>query len=105
MLIQDLTEGTIMFAITLRFADKARAPQFMDGHNAWIRSGFDDGVFLMAGSLLPGSGGMVLAHQASRAEIEARIQLDPFVAEGIVSAEILEVAPGRTDDRLAFLKR
>jgi hypothetical protein len=28
---------------------------------------------------------------------------DPFVAEGIVSAEILEVAPTRLDDRLAFL--
>lgn len=93
-----------MFFITLRFADKARAPQFMDGHNAWLRQGFDDGVFLVAGSLLPGVGGAILAHNASVDEIETRVQADPFVAEGVVSAEIMAIAPGRTDERLAFLK-
>lgn len=94
-----------MFVVTLRFsADKARAPQFMEGHNAWIRRGFDDGVFLLTGALQPGVGGVVLAHNISRADLEARVQEDPFVAEGVVSAEILDIAPGRTDERLAFLK-
>lgn len=93
-----------MFVVTLRFsADKARAPQFMDGHNAWIRRGFEDGVFLMTGSLRPGVGGAILAHDTSRADLETRIAADPFVAEGIVTADILDIAPGRTDDRLAFL--
>lgn len=93
-----------MFIITLRFADKAKAPQFMEAHNAWIKSGFDDGVFLLAGSLQPNAGGAILAHNAQRADIESRVQGDPFVAEGVVRAEILEIAPGRTDERLTFLK-
>lgn len=94
-----------MFVVTLKFsANKAQAPQFMEGHNAWIKRGFDDGVFLLTGSLQPGVGGAVLAHGASRAELEARMQEDPFVAEGVVTAELLEIAPGRTDERLAFLK-
>lgn len=93
-----------MFVITLRFADKTKAPQLMDGHNAWIKRGFDDGVFLLVGGLQPNAGGAVLAHNASRAEIEARVQEDPFVAEGVVQAEIVEITPGRTDERLAFLK-
>ncbi|KPL50690.1 MULTISPECIES: YciI family protein [Alphaproteobacteria] len=93
-----------MFIITLRFADKTKAPQFMDGHNAWIRQGFDDGVFLLVGSLLPNMGGAIIAHNASAEEIETRVRDDPFVAEGVVSADILAVTPGRTDDRLAFLK-
>lgn len=93
-----------MFVITLRFADKAKAPQYMDGHNAWIKRGFDDGVFLLVGSLQPSAGGAILAHNSARADIEARVQDDPFVAEGVVTAEILEIAPGRTDERLAFLK-
>lgn len=93
-----------MFIITLRFADKTKAPQFMDGHNAWIRQGFDDGVFLLVGSLQPNMGGAIIAHNASAEEIDARVHEDPFVAEGVVSAEILAVTPGRTDDRLAFLK-
>lgn len=93
-----------MFVITLRFADKTKASHFMDGHNAWIKQGFDDGVFLLVGSLSPNAGGVILAHNASAEEIEARIEDDPFVAEGVVSAEILAIAPGRADDRLAFLK-
>ncbi len=92
-----------MFIITLRFAEKTKAPQFMDGHNAWIKRGFDDGVFLLAGSLQPNAGGAILAHNISRADVEARIEADPFVAEGVVTADLLEIAPGRADERLAFL--
>ena len=93
-----------MFVVTLSFADKAKAPQFMEGHNAWIRQGFDDGVFLLAGSLQPQAGGAILAHGITRADLERRVRDDPFVAEGVVSPAILEIAPGRVDDRLAFLK-
>lgn len=94
-----------MFVILLKFAaGKARAAQFMDGHNAWLRQGFADGVFLLAGGLQPSLGGGILAHGTSRAELETRIEADPFVAEKVVSAEIHEIAPSRTDDRLTFLK-
>ncbi len=94
-----------MFVVTLKFsANKARAPQLMAGHNEWIGRGFADGVFLLAGSLAPGAGGAVLAHNVSRAALEARLAEDPFVAEDVVRPEIAEIAPGRTDDRLAFLK-
>ena len=92
-----------MFVITLRLADRSRAPQFMDAHNAWIRRGLDDGVFLLVGTLQPNAGGVILAHGASAGEIGTRVEADPFVAEGIVSAEILAVTPGRTDERLAFM--
>jgi len=94
-----------MFVVTLKFAaNKAAAPRLMEGHNAWIRQGFEDGVFLLTGSMQPALGGAVLAHGISRTEIEARVAADPFVAEQVVSAEILEIAPGRLDERLAFLK-
>ncbi|KCZ87899.1 hypothetical protein HHI_15648 [Hyphomonas hirschiana VP5] len=93
-----------MFFVQLRFAaNKAAAPQFMEAHNAWISEGFADGVFLMTGSLAPGIGGAVLAHNTTREALEARVAADPFVGEGIVSAEISEIKPGRVDDRLAFL--
>lgn len=93
-----------MFIATLKFADRSRASQFMEGHNDWLRRGFDDGVFLLAGSLQPGLGGIILAHNLSKAEFEARVLEDPFVAEGVVTAEILDVAPASADERLAFLK-
>ncbi len=94
-----------MFVVTLKFsANKAQAPRFMAAHNDWITRGFGDGTFLLTGSLAPGAGGAVLAHNTTRGELEARLAQDPFVIHDVVTAEILEIAPGRTDDRLAFLK-
>lgn len=94
-----------MFLVTLRFgANKAAAPKFMDAHNAWLKRGFDDGVFLLAGSLKPAVGGGIVAAGIARAELEARIADDPFVAEKIVVPDIVEIEPGRVDPRLAFLK-
>ena len=93
-----------MFAIFLKFAEnRPKAPEFMDAHKAWIKQGFDDGVFLMVGSLQPNMGGAVLAHGVSRDEIGTRVNEDPFVVEGIVSAEILEISPARADQRFDFL--
>ena len=93
-----------MFIVQLRFsANKARAGEFMEGHKAWLQRGFDDGVFLLAGSLRPNLGGGIVAHNTSRADLESRVGDDPFVAEGVVDAEIVELAPARADARLSFL--
>ncbi len=93
-----------MFVVLLRFSDnKAQAGKFMDGHKEWIQRGFNDGVFLLSGSIQPSSGGAVLAHNTSLANLQSRVNDDPFVAENIVRAEILEITPGQTDGRLAFI--
>jgi uncharacterized protein YciI len=93
-----------MFIVLLRFSsNKAKAGQFMDGHKDWIKRGFDDGVFLLAGTLQPSLGGGILAHNTSLPDLQSRVDDDPFVAENVVSAEILEIAPSRVHDRLGFL--
>ncbi len=93
-----------MFVVLLKFShNKSQAAGLMEGHNAWIQRGFDDGVFLMVGSLQPAQGGAILAQASSLDEIRKRVQDDPFVAEGVVNADILEITPGRADERLNFL--
>lgn len=99
-----------MFAVFLRFSDnKQAAPALMAGHKAWIEKGLADDVFLLVGSLQPSferpqdAGGAVLAHNVSREALQARVQQDPFVAENVVTAEILEITPNQLDDRLGFL--
>lgn len=93
-----------MFIVLLRFsANKGQAGQFMEGHNEWIKRGFDDGVLLLVGSLQPKLGGGMLAHNTSLEDLRNRVNGDPFVAEDVVSAEILEITPARADERLAFL--
>ncbi|MEM1198657.1 MAG: YciI family protein [Pseudomonadota bacterium] len=93
-----------MFVILLKFSvNKAEAGAHMDSHNKWLKAGFDDGVFLLAGSIKPGLGGAILAHNATAAALEARVNEDPFVAQDVVSAEILEITPAKADQRLEFL--
>ncbi len=93
-----------MFIIFLQFSEnKAQAIDYMQVHNQWIQRGFDDKVFLMVGSLQPNLGGSILAHGESRQAIENRVSEDPFVVKNIVTAEIFEIDPKKTDERLNFL--
>mgnify|MGYP001258155661 CR=1 FL=1 len=99
-----LIEGVIDVVILLKFSDnKAKAGEYMDGHNEWIKRGFDERVFLLVGSLQPNLGGSVIAHNTSLAELQARVNNDPFVAQNVVRAEILEIEPKKADERLSFL--
>ena len=93
-----------MFIVLLKFSgNKAQAGQFMEAHNTWIQQGFDDGVFLLVGSLQPNLGGSIVVHNTALSELQERVNQDPFVAENIVSAEILEITPAKADTRLDFL--
>jgi len=97
-----------MFIVALKFAaNRAEAGQHMEGHRTWLRQGFADGVFLLAGRLQPtgedGGGGGILAHNVSLEALQSRVNEDPFVAAGVVSAEITEMTPSLADDRLNFL--
>jgi AcrR family transcriptional regulator/uncharacterized protein YciI len=101
---QHLEERDRMFIVLLKFAaNKARAGQLMEGHKAWIERGFEDGVFLLTGSLRPGLGGAIVAHNTSLPDLQRRVADDPFVAEGVVGAEILDVATSRADERIAAM--
>jgi len=93
-----------MFLVLLKFsAGKSRASELVAAHNEWIEHGFDDGVFLLVGSLQPRLGGAVIVDGLTRTELEERLQRDPFVAHDVVKAELLEVSPSKADPRLAFL--
>lgn len=93
-----------MHIVLLKFsANRSQASQFMEAHKAWLKHGFDDGVFLLAGSLEPDLGGGILAHNSPSADLHRRVNEDPFVTNDVVKAEILELDPGKADDRLKFL--
>ena len=93
-----------MFIVLLKFSDnKAAASEHMEGHKTWLKQGFDEGVFLLAGSLQANLGGGILAHNASLSELQQRVNDDPFVAENVVNAEIIALAAAKADERLSFL--
>lgn len=93
-----------MFIVLLRFSTaRDQAGRLMQAHKDWLQRGFDDGVFVLAGSIQPQAGGMILAQGIASSALQARVEEDPFVSEGVVSAQILEVSPAKADPRLAFL--
>jgi uncharacterized protein YciI len=93
-----------MFVVLLGFAENGNAAgEHLAGHQEWIDRGLDDGVFLLVGGLRPGPGGAVLAHDTSLEQLRERVAADPFVAHGVVDAEIIEIAPHTADRRLEFL--
>lgn len=93
-----------MFIVLLKFSrNKGQAGRLMEGHKQWIQRGLNDGVFLVVGSIQPGLGGGIVAFNTSLSDLESRVHEDPFVAENVVSAEILEITPSRADERLHFL--
>ncbi|WP_184642680.1 YciI family protein [Variovorax guangxiensis] len=93
-----------MFCVFLKFSTrKDQAPRLMAEHKRWIDEGFEEGVFLMTGSLSGNQGGLVIAHGTTREVLEERVARDPFVKEDVVRVEIAEFAPNRADGRLQFL--
>jgi uncharacterized protein YciI len=93
-----------MYVVMLRFAaNRHSAGEHLPAHNEWIRSGFDDGVFLLTGSMGSGDGGIILAVESSTDRLVNRLAQDPFVAHGVVAIELIRIEPNLVDDRLAFL--
>ena len=93
-----------MFIVLLKFGpNRGQAKDFMSEHRAWLQQGFADKVFLMAGTLQPQAGGVILAHHLSEEELAQRVAQDPFVAQQVVTAEILAVTPSQVSEQLGFL--
>lgn len=93
-----------MFIVLLKFSDnRAKAVELMDGHKEWLNRGFNDKVFTLCGSLQPNLGGAVMAHNITLADLQARVNDDPFVANNVVTSEILEITPSEAEERLRFL--
>jgi uncharacterized protein YciI len=88
-----------MFILSLTYiAPLEDADTHMETHMAWLRAGYDQGVFLASGRKIPRTGGVILA-RGNRAELEAMCAADPFTVHGIADYEITEaafttVAPG-----------
>lgn len=93
-----------MFIVLLEFSDnRNKAADFMEDHKAWLQNGFDDDIFILAGSLQPSAGGGILAQNTSLSALKERVDQDPFVVQNVVNAEIIEITPSRADERLKFL--
>ena len=63
----------------------------MEAHMAWLKAGYDQGLFLASGRKVPRTGGVILA-RGDRAALEAMCADDPFTIHRIARYEIIETA-------------
>ena len=75
----------------------------MASHKQWLQQGFDEGVFLLAGSLGDGQGGGILAKGDTLETIANFVHEDPFVKENVVSPEIIPFAVSMATESMSFL--
>ncbi|WP_433217907.1 YciI family protein [Dactylosporangium sp. CS-047395] len=94
-----------MFVITLRYtAELDRIDAAVPAHTEWVDSQYDAGIFVASGAMTPREGGVILAVGIERAELEARIALDPFKQKGLAEYTIVEFTPRRVAAGLEQLR-
>jgi len=81
-----------MFILSLTYiAPLEDADKHMEAHMAWVKAGYEQGLFLASGRKVPRTGGVILA-RGERAVLERMCADDPFTVHGIAEYEITEVA-------------
>ena len=80
--------GADLCVVSLTYGDDIGAiDAAMGAHVDWLSDGYANGVLLASGRKQPRTGGVIIAI-GNRAEVEAMVSLDPFVARGLAAAEI-----------------
>ena len=89
-----------MFVIELVYkAALAEIDAHMAAHVRFLRKHYASGHFLVSGRKIPRDGGIILAVGDDRAEIEAIMAEDPFVAHGLAQIRVIEFrASQKADD-------
>jgi uncharacterized protein YciI len=80
-----------MFIIELLYkAELSEIDASMADHVAFLNEQYAAGRFVVSGRKIPRDGGIIVATAASRAELEAIVAEDPFVARGLAEFRIVE---------------
>lgn len=93
-----------MFILSLTYVKPSEeADKVMEPHMAWVKQGYDSGMFLASGRKVPRTGGIIFA-RGDRAEIEAYVAADPFTLHGVAEYVVTEVAVTTAVEGLEGLK-
>jgi uncharacterized protein YciI len=80
-----------MFIIELNYkADLARIDAHMSAHVKFLKKYYAAGNFLVSGRKIPRDGGIIVASGASREQIEAIMNEDPFCKHALADVRVIE---------------
>jgi uncharacterized protein YciI len=91
-----------MYIVTLTYtAPLERIDAYLPAHRAWLQEHTARGLLLMAGRKEPRDGGILVAHAADRAELDAALRDDPFAQAGLATYAVTEFIPTMTAEALS----
>ncbi|CAN0623654.1 YCII-related protein [Burkholderia multivorans] len=89
-----------MYVIDIHYtASLDRIDDALERHRAYLQPLLDKGIFIAAGPKVPRDGGVILAARIDRDKLEAILETDPFVTDGLATYRVTEfrmtrAAPG-----------
>ncbi len=92
-----------MFLLSLTYkVPNDEVDRHLDAHKAWLKEGYDAGIFMASGRKVPRTGGMIFA-RGSHAEIDAMARRDPFYVNGVADFVLNEININMAADELQGL--
>lgn len=83
-----------MFLILTKYVKPlSEVDQHLTAHRQHLAKYYAENKLVMSGPQQPRTGGVLLAHDMTRDEVEAFMQADPFTAAGIAEYTITEFLP------------
>lgn len=80
-----------MYVIDIHYhASLERIDDALERHRAYLQPLFERGIFIAAGPKVPREGGVILAARIDRNELDAILETDPFVTEGLATYRVTE---------------
>jgi uncharacterized protein YciI len=82
-----------MFIIELTYKKAmSDVEEFLEAHRAFLDEQYAKGIFVASGPKKPRDGGVILAGDMSRQDLEKLLQKDPFFIQEIAQFKIIDFA-------------
>jgi len=92
---------TTMYIILLTYVKPLEdVDRHLTDHVAFLNDQYASKKFFLSGRKNPRTGGVILAHNCDREELNRIISQDPFHANEIAKYEIIEFEPSKYDEAL-----
>ncbi|CAN7351180.1 YciI family protein [Pararhizobium sp. LjRoot238] len=93
-----------MFILSLTYkVELTEVDRHLEAHVAWLKAGYEAGLFLASGRKNPRNGGVILA-RGDRSQIDAAVASDPFSIHGIADYSVTDFTATMTAPGLEALK-
>ena len=91
-----------MFLILVKYVKPlAEVDALVPAHREFLQQHYSAGRLILSGRLEPRTGGVIVAHNLNRAELEVLLEDDPFARAGVAEYTILEFFPSMATSALA----